>query len=129
MIRTRTRKRPCKICRRWFMPHPRQGERQKTCGRPECQGELHRRRCQAWNRKNTEYFKTNYLAEKLSRNKEPPDPPPIKKTPVVPKSRIRMGLPRNILIERVGVDPVIILEYLIEQLIRRLSRKQALRPP
>ena len=26
------KKRPCKICRRWFPPHPRLKERQKTCG-------------------------------------------------------------------------------------------------
>ncbi|MGA2328940.1 MAG: hypothetical protein ABSH05_21935 [Bryobacteraceae bacterium] len=31
------RKRPCTICRRWFRPDKRVGERQRACGRPECQ--------------------------------------------------------------------------------------------
>ena len=31
------RKRPCTICRRWFRPDPRVGDRQHACGKPECQ--------------------------------------------------------------------------------------------
>jgi hypothetical protein len=26
------RKRPCRVCRRWFMPNPRLKDRQMTCG-------------------------------------------------------------------------------------------------
>ena len=33
----RTRKRPCRICRRWFYPDPRAGDRQRACGNPDCQ--------------------------------------------------------------------------------------------
>ncbi len=42
------RKRPCGICRRWFVPHPRAGDRQRVCGQAECQRERHRRACKAW---------------------------------------------------------------------------------
>ena len=43
MTRSPTRKRPCRICKRWFMPHPRVKDRQKTCGNPPCQREWHRK--------------------------------------------------------------------------------------
>ena len=35
------RKRPCRVCRRWFQPDARLGDRQKTCGDPECKREWH----------------------------------------------------------------------------------------
>jgi hypothetical protein len=31
------RKRPCSICRRWFMPDVRVGQRQQACSSPDCQ--------------------------------------------------------------------------------------------
>lgn len=76
-----------------------------------------------------EYFKTNYLAVKIAVNKEPPDSPPEKYPLVIPRSRVRLGLPRDIIIEKIGSDSIIIFEYLIEQIIRRLSKSQAFRPP
>lgn len=45
------RKRPCRICRRWFDPHPRVGDRQRVCSKPECQRERHRRWCEDSRRK------------------------------------------------------------------------------
>lgn len=41
-------KRPCVVCRRWFLPHPRAGGRQRVCSTAECQRERHRRACQTW---------------------------------------------------------------------------------
>ena len=41
--RWKCKSRPCVVCRRWFTPDPRVGDRQKTCGRAECQREHHRR--------------------------------------------------------------------------------------
>lgn len=45
-----SRRRPCRICRRWFRPHPRVGDRQHVCSRVGCQRERHRRACQRWRR-------------------------------------------------------------------------------
>ena len=59
------RKRPCRICRRWFMPNIKVKERQMTCGDEECQREWHRRKCKEWNKNNAEYFRANYLQKKL----------------------------------------------------------------
>ncbi|MEA3416175.1 MAG: hypothetical protein U9R02_08490 [Thermodesulfobacteriota bacterium] len=42
MQRAKPRKRPCRVCRRWFLPDGRLKNRQKTCGNPECQRKWHR---------------------------------------------------------------------------------------
>ena len=65
------RKRPCRICRRWYIPHPRVKDRQMTCGDPGCKREWHRKKCADWNRKNAEYFRANYLQKKLDAHPEP----------------------------------------------------------
>jgi hypothetical protein len=121
MQRRRTRKRPCKICRKWFMPDPRQIGRQTTCGDPACRKENHRRQCAKWNRKNRDYFKANYLSEKLARTKDPPASP-MNKAPVVkPSSRLNLGLPVDLVAEIIGVRHLIILDYIIAQVMRRSS--------
>lgn len=126
MKRTGTRKRPCVICHKWFLPDTRQINRQKTCG-PDCRREYHRRQCGVWNRKNKAYFKANYLSGKLSKNREPPA---LTTSPAVfPKSRLQLRLPRDVLIERIGGDHLIIVEYIMEQFLHRLSRPASLRPP
>ena len=63
------KKRPCAVCRCWFIPQARVKHRAVTCGRKECQKEWHRRQCQKWNRKNKAYFRSNYLQKKLNREK------------------------------------------------------------
>jgi len=59
------RKRPCRICRRWFSPDPRLKDRQMTCGEEACKREWHRRKCAEWNRENSELIKRERLAHKL----------------------------------------------------------------
>lgn len=121
MQKARTRKRPCKICRKWFMPDPRQVGRQTTCGDPLCQKENHRRQCAQWNQKNRDYFKANYLSEKLARTKDPLAPPMNEPTVVTPTSCIRLGLPVDLVAEVIGVRHLIILEYILAQVMRRSS--------
>ncbi len=129
MQRTRTRKRPCKICRKWFMPDPRQSGRQKTCGDLACQKENHRRQCEQWNRKNPDYFKANYLSEKLSRTEAPPAASE-KRTPVVlPSSRINLFLPKDLVADTIGVRHLIILEYIIDQVMRHGKGRASVRAP
>ena len=51
-----SRKKPCCICRRWFLPDVRVGGRQRTCGRPECK-DAHQKKTQAsWRARNPDYF-------------------------------------------------------------------------
>lgn len=42
------KKRPCRICRCWFLPDIRAGSRQMVCSKQECQRERHRRNCADW---------------------------------------------------------------------------------
>ena len=123
MAYARPRKRPCSICRKWFLPDVRQTGRQKTCS-AECRRELHRRNCAEWNRKSTAYFKSNYLDKKLGEDgRSPPDSPqPEVKTNAkpAPKSRINLNLPRDIIANRIGGDNLIIAEYVTEQIFGRI---------
>jgi hypothetical protein len=59
------RKRPCRICRRWFWPDTRAGDRQKTCSRPGCQRERHRRACADWHRRNPDYDREGRLRRRV----------------------------------------------------------------
>jgi len=39
---------PCRICRQWFRPDLRLGDRQRVCSAPACQAERQRRNVAAW---------------------------------------------------------------------------------
>jgi hypothetical protein len=64
--RTAGKKRPCRVCGRWFRADSRVGARQKTCG-GACRREWHRRQCARWNKENQACFRQNYLGRKLQR--------------------------------------------------------------
>lgn len=51
-----SRKKPCCICRRWFLPDVRVGKRQRTCGRPECREAHQKKRQASWRARNPGYF-------------------------------------------------------------------------
>lgn len=60
------KKRPCSICRRWFLPDLRVGCRQKTCS-PTCKKALAAKRGAAWRRKNPDYEEHRRLVADLAR--------------------------------------------------------------
>jgi len=93
------------------MPHPRLKNRQKTCGDPECKKEWHRKKCAEWNKRNGDYFKTNYLQKKLD-----PEPP----TTHV-KSRLKTGLPLQHVQEVIGMKSLVMIEYLAQLLVQRFK--------
>ena len=49
-------KRPCSICRRWFVPDRRVGRRQRACSASACQIARHSRTQASWRRRNPDYF-------------------------------------------------------------------------
>ena len=51
----KVRKKPCRICRRWFHPDARVGERQRACGKPECQAAWRQKTQAKWRRRNPDY--------------------------------------------------------------------------
>jgi hypothetical protein len=109
--------RPCRICRRWFTPNPRLGDRQKTCADPYCKKEWHRKKCAQWNRKNTEYFRANYLQKKLDALSERKGVAGV--CPV--RSRSPSGLPQRKVQEVIGLKAFVIIEYLAQLLLRRFQ--------
>lgn len=111
------RKRPCRICRRWFMPNPRLKDRQKTCGASECQRKWHKKKCSEWNRKNSDYFKANYLQKKLEVVTLPEAPP---RSPQM-KSCLKLGLPFSCFQEVISIQQAVIIEYFGQLLFRRFQ--------
>lgn len=97
------RKRPCAICRRWFQPHPRAGDRQRVCGESDCQRERHRRACEAWHRANPDYDRDARLREVLRRK---PSDGAAAADPLLEvdwdRARDAVGLEAAILIEETG---------------------------
>ena len=49
-------KRPCRICRRWFVPDRRVGRRQRACSVPACQMARRAKTQASWRRRNPDYF-------------------------------------------------------------------------
>jgi hypothetical protein len=60
-----TRKRPCRECGKWFQPTPRAGQRQRTCGREECQRARHQRACADWRARHPDYDVERRLRERV----------------------------------------------------------------
>ena len=109
------KKRPCRICRKWFTPDPRLGDRQKTCGKEACKREWHTKKCAGWNKKNRSYFQAIYLSSKLessktssqSDNRPPPSFNPERIRPItLPSSRSTLQLPGDVIQDVIGVQPV-----------------------
>ena len=107
------KKRPCRVCRRWFMPNPRLKDRQKTCGAPCCQREWHRKKCAQWNKDNSDYFKANYLQSKVEAQGSRGSPQPA--------SRLKSGLPLQYVQEVIGIQHLTIIEYFGQLLFRRFQ--------
>jgi hypothetical protein len=114
------RKRPCRICRTWFQPNPRVGDRQKTCGSEECKSKWHAKKCADWNGRNRPYFQNIYLNKKLqaiaSKEVNPENPlPPVSKYNKFPQ------LPQEVIQGVMGHQQFIIIEYLSRLLLGRIQ--------
>ncbi len=57
-------RRRCPFCRRWFHPHPRLKQRQKTCGRPDCRRKKKRESNRQWRTQHPDYFRGAYVHQK-----------------------------------------------------------------
>ena len=107
----KSRKKPCRICRKWFSPDPRIGDRQKTCGAKDCQTKWRVKKCSEWNKKNKAYFKEIYLNKKLTAITEADHK--IVSFPLKPSQ-----LPRKLIQEVIGAQHLVIIEYVNRLLLR-----------
>jgi hypothetical protein len=104
------------------MPNPRLKDRQMTCGDPGCKKEWHRKKCTEWNKKNSDYFRSNYLQKKLyaasqrdNAHQSGTSPPRLI------TSRLKSGLPHLFVQEVIGIQHLIIIEYFGQLLVRRFQ--------
>lgn len=117
------RKRPCRICKRWFSPHPRLKDRQMTCGEESCKREWHRRKCAQWNRANSGAMKKERLANQLkvaacvSGQAKLPDAT----RPNVPavQSEVQQLLP--LIQEVITAQLLVMLDYLVRYSLKRVQ--------
>ena len=118
----RQKKRPCRVCGRWFSPNPRLGGRQKTCGADECQQRWHAKKCAEWNRKNRSYFKEIYLRRRLE-SCAGYTPVSTSRTVVgsSPPSVFPLDLPREVIQEVMGGQHAVIIEYILRLLKREVQ--------
>jgi hypothetical protein len=95
------RKRPCRVCRKWFLPHPRAGSRQKVCGSAECQRERHRRACDAWRDRNPDYDRERRLRDRVRVEAEPSERPALDPLTEIAWTEVRdaVGLEASVIVE------------------------------
>ena len=67
------RKRPCRFCRRWFLPDARQGEQQYACSKPACQTQRQATNQRDWLQREPGYFRTNRGGKHLAYRTAHPD--------------------------------------------------------
>jgi len=110
------RKQPCRICRRWFHPHPRTGDRQHVCSRADCQRERHRRACQRWRQREAPAERAHRLRQRLQ---EAADGQPA--------AGPGPGLAWDVVRDAVGLEVAVILEEisrLLADVVRDAVRRQ-----
>lgn len=84
-----------------------------TCGDSRCKREWHRKKCAQWNRKNADYFRTNYLHKKLEAL------PGRGTREVLTPSHPR--LLREKVQEVIGIKHLVIMEYLLQLALKRFQ--------
>jgi len=75
--RTKPRKRPCTICRRWFQPDARIGARQRACNTPACGAALRKKTQAEWRNRNPDYAAVWRCDQRANQHNPPPKPPRI----------------------------------------------------
>lgn len=60
----RARKRPCRFCRKWFLPDSRVGTRQRSCSGSDCQRKRRAKTQASWRERNPEYFIARRITER-----------------------------------------------------------------
>lgn len=98
------RKRPCRVCGKWFEPHPRAGKRQRVCDREDCGRERHRRACAGWRAQHPDYDRERRLRERV-RN-EVVVGEPLSRDPLTEiawdAARDAAGLEASVIVEETG---------------------------
>ena len=76
------RKRPCAVCRHWFLPDLRVGNRQKVCAGQACRLVQRQRSQAAWRRRNPDYEVARRLNQRASKRPSTEAPGAQREAPV-----------------------------------------------
>lgn len=104
-------KRPCAICRRWFLPDPRVGRRQRACG-PECSAALHRRACKDWHRRNAAITREGRVLDRVD--------PPAAAPPATPSHDPTARLDWAAIDDLLGPNAATVLRHALQLLSQAL---------
>lgn len=91
-------KKPCRICRKWFEPHPRAGSRQTVCSAPTCQRSRNRRACARWREAHPDYDRDRRLRERIENEDAPAEARPTTKV-LWPAVQHAVGLEVGVVLE------------------------------
>ena len=99
--------RRCFFCGRYFTPDYRVGDRQKSCGRPDCRKARKKKAQEAWTEKNPGYFQGSYpyvkawRARKMIQDGIPPKKPYVELVIRIPAKKKDM-IQDEIVLRKVG---------------------------
>lgn len=102
-----TKKRPCRICRKWFLPGKRGGHQQKTCGGPTCRSAWHKKKCREWHQKNRGCRIEDRFAS--LKDKRLSEPPTKLSTRAIP-----FEYPHRLAREVMGQEAAVFLEFMLK---------------
>lgn len=111
---------PCRVCRKFYRPNVRVGDRQKTCGQEDCRKAWRSRKNKEAYRQERGYHRDHALRKKLAREKaraEKTGEPEEQKTRKRPEGSLQ--LPREEIREAMSEEAVVIVEYLVTMIFRR----------
>lgn len=118
-----TRKRPCRICQRWFYPDSRAGSRQRACSNPACQAARRRKTQAKWRAANPGYAVAYRIDQRHANPAEEPEPlrvpAPLKQLPW-DFAKDQFG--------GKGVDFIAVLSTLLHQAAKDQSRRYPIDP-
>lgn len=121
------RKRPCRVCGKWFTPHPRAGARQRACDRDECQRERHRHACAAWHERHRDYDRERRLRERVRVEVGPGEP--LARDPLAEiawdTARDAVGLETAVIVEETGKVLALWARDAVHQQTAEIMRKLA----
>jgi hypothetical protein len=95
-------KRPCRICKKWFLPDPRVGARQKVCSTETCQRERNRKSCAIWQAQHPEQVEAAQFRRRL-KSGPPVSPDLVARQPMA-------KYPPRVVQHGVGVKVQVLLE-------------------
>lgn len=106
------KKKPCAICRRWFEPDGRVGQRQYVCSSPKCQKERRRRKQAKWRASRPDYFTARRILKRAE----------AERTPEPMRLKAPVGhLPWDIAQDEMGVAAADFLQILVAVLLRTMQ--------